>query len=154
MKKFVSFCACCVRDEGNRVTSLEHFYPKKRRKREREGGTHAFWRGAEVCCLDCRRQADERQAEGRSVRGIASQGQGDTDLWRGMFSERGAVSCYVPRAARSFAFGELAHIEALAFCVRAPRVHMLSGSWRTSRRLRFASKQRACRSSGQWQTTA
>ena len=50
-------------------------------------------------------------------RGIASQGQGDTDLWRGMFSERGAVSCYVPRAARSFAFGELAHIEALAFCV-------------------------------------
>ena len=75
-KKFVSFCACCVRDEGNRVTSLEHFYPKKRRKREREGGTHAFWRGAEVCCLDCRRQADEPQAERESVRGIASQCQG------------------------------------------------------------------------------
>ena len=52
-------------------------------------------------------------------RGIASQCQGDTDLWRGMVSERGAVSCYVPRAARSFAFGELAHIEALVFCVRA-----------------------------------
>ena len=32
---------------------------------------------------------------------------------------------------------------------RAPRVHLLSGSWRTSRRLRFASKQRACRTSGQ-----
>ena len=63
-------------------------------------------------------------------------------------------SCYVPRAVRSFAFGELVHIEALVFCVRAPRVHSLSGSWRTSRRLRFASKQRACRSSGQWQTTA
>ena len=120
-------------------------------------------------------------------RGIASQGQGDTDLWRGMVSERGVVSCYVPSAARSFAFGELAHIEALVFCVRAygrvkeicfrgtgahqgacsfvardglgtwgvramyraPRVHLLSGSWRTSRRLRFASKQRACRTSGQ-----
>ena len=37
---------------------------------------------------------------------------------------------------------------------RAPRVHLLSGSWRTSRRLRFASKQRACRTSGQWQATA
>ena len=46
----------------------------------------------------------------RSVRGYAG-------LWRGMFSERGVVSCYVPSAARSFAFGELAHIEALAFCV-------------------------------------
>ena len=75
-------------------------------------------------------------------------------LWRGMVSERGGGSCYVPRAVRSFAFGELVHIEALVFCVRAPRVHSLSGSWRTSRRLRFASKQRACRSSGQWQTTA
>ena len=32
---------------------------------------------------------------------------------------------------------------------RAPRVHLLSESWRTSRRLRFASKQRACRTSGQ-----
>ena len=31
----------------------------------------------------------------------------------------GVVSCYVPSAARSFAFGELAHIEALVFCVRA-----------------------------------
>ena len=31
----------------------------------------------------------------------------------------GGGSCYVPRAARSFAFGELAHIEALVFCVRA-----------------------------------
>ena len=31
----------------------------------------------------------------------------------------GAVSCYVPRAVHSFAFGELAHIEALVFCVRA-----------------------------------
>ena len=29
----------------------------------------------------------------------------------------GAVSCYVPSAVHSFAFGELAHIEALAFCV-------------------------------------
>ena len=28
----------------------------------------------------------------------------------------GVVSCYVPRAACSFAFGELAHIEVLAFC--------------------------------------
>ena len=111
-------------------------------------------------------------------RGIASQGQGDTDLWRGMVSERGVVSCYVPSAARSFAFGELAHIEALVFCVRAygrvkeicfrgtgahqgacsfvardglgtwgvramyraPRVHLLSGSWRTSRRLCFVSE--------------
>ena len=156
----------------------------------------------------------------RSVRGYAA-------FWRGMVSERGVVSCYVPSAARSFAFGELAHIEALVFCVRAygrvkeirfrgagahrgacvlrpssarvehpgsgagllrsvrgyaglwrgiasqgqgntdfwrgmvsergvvramyraPRVHLLSGSWRTSRRLRFASKQRACRTSGQ-----
>ena len=90
----------------------------------------------------------------------------------------GGGSCYVPSVARSFAFGELAHIEALVFCVRAygrvkeicfrgtgahqgacsfvardglgtwgvramyraPRVHLLSGSWRTSRRLCFASK--------------
>ena len=49
-------------------------------------------------------------------------------LWRGMVSERGGGSCYVPRAVRSFAFGELVHIEALVFCVRAPRVHSLSGS--------------------------
>ena len=48
----------------------------------------------------------------RSVRGYAA-------LWRGMVAERGAVSCYVPRATRSFAFGELAHIEVLVFCVRA-----------------------------------
>ena len=48
----------------------------------------------------------------RSVRGYAA-------LWRGMFSERGVVSYHVPSAARSFAFGELAHIEALGFCVRA-----------------------------------
>ena len=41
-KKFVSVCACCIRDEGNRVTSLEHFYHKKWRKREGEGETHAF----------------------------------------------------------------------------------------------------------------
>ena len=161
MKKFISVCACCVRDEGNRVTSLEHFYPKKRRKREREGGTHAFWRGAEVCCLDCRRQADEPQAERESCRGIASQGpgvcrfvardcfagsrsmqlsvaglprsvrgyaglqrgiasqgQGDTDLWRGMVSERGGVRAMY----------------------RAPCIHSLSGSWRTSRRLCFVSE--------------
>ena len=51
----------------------------------------------------------------RSVRGYAA-------FWRGMVSERGVVSCYVPSAARSFAFGELAHIEALAFCVQAARV--------------------------------
>ena len=51
----------------------------------------------------------------RSVREYAG-------LWRGMISERGVVSCYVPSAARSFAFGELAHIEALVFCVRAPCV--------------------------------
>lgn len=30
-------------------------------------------------------------------RGIASQCQGACGLWRGMFSERGVVSCYVPR---------------------------------------------------------
>ena len=49
--------------------------------------------------------------------------EGHAGLWRGMFSERGGVvSCYVPRAARSFAFGELAHIKALAFCVQAARV--------------------------------
>ena len=48
----------------------------------------------------------------RSVRGYAA-------FWRGMVSERGGGSCYVPSAARSFAFGELAHIEALVFCVRA-----------------------------------
>ena len=55
----------------------------------------------------------------RSVRGYAG-------LWRGMFSERGVVSCYVPSAARSFAFGELARIEDLLFCVRALRVHFAS----------------------------
>ena len=51
-------------------------------------------------------------------RGIASQGQGDKDFWRGMVSERGVVRAMY----------------------RAPRVHSLSGSWRTSRRLCFASE--------------
>ena len=45
--------------------------------------------------------------------------EGHAGLWRGMVSERGGGSCYVPSAARSFAFGELAHIEVLVFCVRA-----------------------------------
>ena len=68
----------------------------------------------------------------------------------------GGGSCYVPSAARSFAFGELARIEALAALwrgmvserggvramYRAPCVHLLSGNWCTSRRLCFASARR------------
>ena len=54
--------------------------------------------------------------------------EGHAGLWRGMFSERGGW---------------------FRAMYRAPRVHSLSGNWRTSRRLRFASKQRACRTSGQ-----
>ena len=46
----------------------------------------------------------------RSVRGMQLFGAG----WS---RNVGGGSCYVPSAARSFAFGELAHIEALAFCV-------------------------------------
>ena len=74
---------------------------------------------------------------GMQVCSADPEGQGDTDLWR-MVSDVG-VSCYVPRAARSFAFGELAHIEALVFCVQASvgQRDSLSGSWRTSRRLRL-----------------
>lgn len=50
----------------------------------------------------------------RSVRGMQLCGAG--------WSRNVGGSCYVPSAARSFAFGELAHIEALVFCVRAARV--------------------------------
>ena len=66
-------------------------------------------------------------------RGIALQGQGacsflprdclavsgGMQLFGAGWSRNVGVSCYVPRAARSFAFGELAHIEALVFCVQA-----------------------------------
>ena len=48
----------------------------------------------------------------RSVRGYAA-------LWRGMVSERGG---------------------GVRAMYRAPRVHLLSGSWRTSRRLCFVSE--------------
>ena len=43
--------------------------------------------------------------------GLSRRAKGYAGLWRGMVSEHGVVSCYVPSAARSFAFGELAHIE-------------------------------------------
>ena len=53
-------------------------------------------------------------------RGIASQCPGGMQLFGAGWSRNvGGGSCYVPSAARSFAFGELAHIEALVFCVRA-----------------------------------
>ena len=89
--------------------------------KEREGRMHfgvaqrfaALIAGVKQTSLKLRAEASAGLP--RSVRGYAA-------LWRGMFSERGAVSCYVPRAARSFAFGELAHIKALAFCVQAARV--------------------------------
>ena len=60
-------------------------------------------------------------------RAIASQCQGIWLCGAGCSRNVGVVSYHVPRAARSFAFGELPHIEALAFCVRAPRVHFAFG---------------------------
>ena len=84
----------------------------------------------------------------RRVKGIRICGAG--------WSRNVGGSCYVPSAARSFAFGELARIEALAALwrgmvserggvramYRAPCVHLLSGNWCTSRRLCFASARR------------
>ena len=62
----------------------------------------------------------------RSVRGYAGLQRGIASQCPGVcsFLARDGLgtwggSCYVPSAARSFAFGELAHIEALVFCVRA-----------------------------------
>ena len=62
----------------------------------------------------------------RSVRGVCRfvprdclAVSGGMQLFGAGWSRNVGVSCYVPRAARSFAFGELAHIEALVFCVQA-----------------------------------
>ena len=85
----------------------------------------------------------------RSVRGYAG-------LWRGIALQgQGACSflsqdCLaVSGGMQICSAGCSRNVGWFRAMYRAPRVHLLSGSWRTSRRLRFASKQRACRTSGQ-----
>ena len=89
----------------------------------------------------------------RSVRGYAG-------LQRGIVSQCPGVCRFVARdcLAGSRGYGFVARDGLGTWggraMYRASRVHLLSGSWRTSRRLCFVSEQRACRTSGQWQATA
>ena len=85
----------------------------------------------------------------RSVRGYAG-------LWRGIALQGQGACSFLSQDCLAVSGGMQAcgagwsrNVGWFRAMYRAPRVHLLSESWRTSRRLRFASKQRACRTSGQ-----
>ena len=97
--------------------------------KEREGRMHfgvaqrfaALIAGARQTSLKLRAEASAglpRSVRGYAglQRGIASQGQGDTDLWRGMVSERGGVVLCTERRAFICFRGAGAHRGACVLC--------------------------------------
>ena len=103
--------------------------------KEREGRMHfgvaqrfaALIAGARQTSLKLRAEASAglpRSVRGYAglQRGIASQGQGDTDLWRGMVSERGGVVLCTERRAFICFRGAGAHRGACVLCPSSARV--------------------------------